>query len=335
MTVSTSTTWRVADAISVCQPPSLSRGGYVLVDPGAFPDAGELASLYGRMCVPTNWGKDFTGLPMLIDLRQCDAGRIEWLESSLSDELDAQQRFPLIQPRVFAFLETLVSADAFAAHLAQQMLVLPIDRTGNRSGSGALWRFFDPRVFANLCWLLDTDQLTALTGPVSTWRFPWFGNWFELAMPVVRIAGVDSAERIAGFARIDIEVWERAQRIALVNQVLARLALSPALHWPQRASVANRIEAALAVAKNRLRWHQPDDQARYAEHVVRCGPAFLNHPKLAPYWTLREAQETPGSWADLAALLTIEESNILAQQAMNIVQTLPPAEFSNTAALEA
>ncbi|CAE6790387.1 DUF4123 domain-containing protein [Paraburkholderia aspalathi] len=333
MIVSKSSTWHLADAISDCQPPSLSRDGYALVDPGAFSDAGELASLCGRMCVPINWGKDFTGLPMLIDLRQCDARQKEWLESALADDLEAQQRFPLFRPRVCGYLETLVSADVVASHLGQQMLVLPIDKSGNRSGSAALWRFFDPRVFANLCWLLDADRFAALTGPISTWLFPWFGNWFELATSPVRITGVNAAERIAGFMRIDIEVWERAQRVALVNQVLARLALPPDISWSQRASVANHIETAVAVAKDRLHWDEREDQARYAEHVVRYGLAFLTHPKLAPYWTLREAQRTPGSWADLAALLTTEEYDVLAQQAMNTVPTLPPANFSNTAAL--
>lgn len=335
MTATNRTTWRAAEAISVCQPPALSRGGYLLLDPGAFRDAGDLTPLNGRVCVPTNWSRDFTGLPMLVDLNQCEAPQTAWLESIVSEDHETQRRVPLSQPRVCACLTASGSMDAIASHLAQQMLVLPTDKSGNRSGRGALWRFFDPRVFANLCGLLDPVRLATLTGPVSTWVFPWFGEWFELDTPSdsASLFDMNTREPVAGFTPVDIDVWERAQRIALINQVLAQLALPPGLSWWQRASLAMRIEPALAMAKQRLCWNQPEDQMQYAGHVVRCGSAFLNHPRLAPYWALRDGQNTSGSWADLANLLTTEEYELLAQQAVNITPTLPPADISNTGTL--
>jgi len=238
-----------AGAISTCQPPSLFHGGYLLLDPGAFRATEELTPLHGRVCVPTNWSGDLTGLPMLIDLRQCGERQVQWLESIVGEEYEAQQLEPLSRPRICAHLKAPVPVDALASHLANQMLVLPIDKTRNRSGQGALWRFFDPRVFANLCWLLNPDQLAVLLAPVSTWAFPWFGNWFAIDMAANGGSTLDEIpqERIAGFTPIEIDLWARAQRIALVNQVLARLALPRDLSWAQRAAQAMRIEPDLAV----------------------------------------------------------------------------------------
>jgi Domain of unknown function (DUF4123) len=335
MTSKNLSTWRPAEAISVCQPPSLSNGGYLLLDPGALPDAGQLPSLNARACVPTNWSKDLVGLPVLLDLDQCEADQTEWLTSILSGEHEMQPCVPLARPRVCALLRSSLSMDAIVLRLSQQMLVLPSDESGNRAGRGALWRFFDPRVFANLCWLLDPDQLATLSHPVSTWIFPWFGNWFELNLPTgVPVPDIKTKERVAGFSPINIEVWERAQRIALINQVLARLALPLDLPWWQRASLAMRIEVALVMARDRLRWDQSEDQMRYAEHVMRCGPEFLNHPKLAPYWMLRDKEKTSGGWKDLVALLTALEYDVLEKWPLDISQVLAPAEISNIGTLE-
>ncbi|MGO4417097.1 hypothetical protein AB4Z27_29475, partial [Cupriavidus sp. KB_39] len=61
--------------------------------------------------------------------------------------------------------------------------------------------------------------------------------------------------------------WARAQRIALVNQVLARLALPRDLSWAQRAAQAMRIEPDLAVMLT------PEDYDRLAQrHAMITEP---------------------------------------------------------------
>src|SRR5579863_2939108 len=61
--------------ISVCPIPLLPESGYLLIDPGAFSDAGELDFLQPLVCRPTNWSRDTTGLPVVVDLARCGLGQ--------------------------------------------------------------------------------------------------------------------------------------------------------------------------------------------------------------------------------------------------------------------
>ncbi len=324
-----------AARVSACQPPLLSDGGYLLLDPSAFVDAGYVASLPSKPCRPTNWGRDAAGLPALLDLAQCDALQKEWLASVISEEHENRRRVPLMHCGVCGHLEAPVASDEIVAHLADRLLVLPVHKSGNRSLSGALWRFFDPRVFANLCWMLEPPNLDALAGPLSRWVFPWFDNWFDFqaAADELRVREVEQEapqrERIGDFARIDVDTWERAQRIPVINQVLARLALPPELSWEQRAAVALRIESALTVAQQRLHWDQREDQVQYAELAVRHGPAFLDHPGLVECWARLEARTVSMSCAEAIALLAPGEYEALSRHALDFFGALPETHSPN------
>jgi hypothetical protein len=316
---------KAADRIATCHPPTALEQGYLLIDPGAFPDADQVDSLLPRICKPTNWSRDLAGLPAIVDLARCDAGQREWLASVMSEEHESRKRLPLFRPGVCAYIVAPVEANDLANHVADQLLVLPVDKSGNRSLSGALWRFFDPRVFANLCWMLEPEQLASLVGAASRWSYPWLDEWFEFSTGSDRPAenAQDRAhERVAGLARIDIGLWERAQRIATINQVLARLNLPPELTWHQIVSVATRIEEALVVARLRLHWDSEEDQVLYAQHVARYGPAFQAHVRLVECWAQLETRSAAMSCADVIALLTPEESAALVQHAIDPAQAI-------------
>lgn len=315
------TTMQRLDRISVCPVPSLPESGYLLIDPGAFSGTGELDFLQPLVCRPTNWGGDLAGLPAIVDLAQCDVGQRDWLVSVINTEHEGRQRMPLMRPGICAYIEASVDAAALASYLADQMLVLPVEKSGHRALAGALWRFFDPRVFANLCWILEASHLATLVGPASRWVYPWLDSWYEfntvedhVSNPGVQ-PGVAQRERIAGFARIDIDVWERTQRIAIINQTLVRLRLPTELPWQEKAAMAARVESALTDAERRLRWEQSEDQMNYAEHVARYGAAFRNHPRLVERWAQLEARTETMSCSELIALLTPEEYVALAQHA--------------------
>jgi hypothetical protein len=312
------TSHRVA-GISVCPIPLLPESGYLLLDPGAFSDTAELDFLQPLVCKPTNWGRDFASLPAIVDLAQCDVGQRGWLVSVINSEHESRQRMPLTRPGVCAYIEASVDANALASHLADQMLVLPVEKSGHRALAGALWRFFDPRVFANLCWMLEPDHLAALAGPASRWVFPWLDSWYEfngidVGLPKLDIEpNVGSRERIGGFARIDLDMWERAQRIATINQTLARLCLAAELPWQDKVAVAALVESALTEAERRLHWKQTEDQINYAEHIARYGATFRDQPKLADRWARLEARTETMSCSELIALLSPEEYGALAQ----------------------
>jgi hypothetical protein len=307
------------DRVSVCPVPLLPESGYLIVDPGAFPNIGELDSLQPLVCRPTNWGRDFTGLPAIIDLARCDVGQRDWLASVINAEHGSRLDMPLTLPGVCAYIEASVDANTLARHLANQLLVLPVEKGGHRALAGALWRFFDPRVFANLCWILEPEHLTTLVGPASRWVFPWLDSWYEFNANDFECSKPDSAfevaplERIGGFARIDIDVWDRTQRIATINQTLARLGLAAELPWQDKAAMAALVESAVIEAQRRLHWKQADDQTNYAEHIARYGAAFRNHPHLVDRWAQLEARAEAMSCFELIGLLSPDEYRALAQ----------------------
>ncbi|AOJ35783.1 hypothetical protein [Burkholderia metallica] len=299
--------------VSRCEPPALANGGFLLVDPDAFSDVDMIAALNPTRCSPTNWGKDPAGLPAIVDLGRCDEWQIAWLAAVLDAEHANRKHTPLMAAGIGAYIDASASLDALVEHIAGLLLVLPVNRHGNRSPGGALWRFFDPRVFAHLCWMLDSDTLDELVGPVSSWSFPWLDGWFRFDVKVRhadenRQAPVVLFEARAGeFRRIDAAVWARAQRIASINRVVACLDNPEELDWPQRVAIASRIESALTAAEHRLHWRDRDDCVRYAEYAVRYGAAFLDHPKLVDCWARLETRAASMGWADVMALLTPDE----------------------------
>lgn len=302
------------ERVSVCPVvPLLPETGYLIVDPGAFAESDELDSLRPLMCRPTNWGRDFTGLPAIIDLAHCDAGQRDWLAIVINAEHESRLRMQLTRPGVCAYVDAPVDANTLAGHLADQLLVLPVEKSGNQALAGALWRFFDPRVFANLCWMLEPEHLTTLVGPASRWVFPWLDSWYECNAILDTASDVAPPERIGGFARIDIDIWDRTQRIATINQTLARLGLPSELPWQDKAATAAVVESAVTEAERRLHWQQTDDQVNYAEHIARYGAAFRHHPRLVDHWVKLETRVETLSCSELIALLSQEEYEEFAQ----------------------
>ena len=302
-----------ADILPAYEPTTALQSGYLLIDPAALPGDVPLAELPVSRCIPTNWGADLTGLPIVVDLVQCDTTQQVRLGCVLLDEHDRRKPVPLMRAGVCGHLTASVSCAEVAMHLAHQLLVLPVDATGYRSGVPSLWRIFDPRVFANLGWMLNQDQQRALLGPISAWAFPWFDYWFTLDRTRAWQPNADDSHGAlsAHPKPIEMDTWERVQRIAQINQVHACFSLPCGSTWEQRVALAKRIESALATAKYRLHWHRSEDQTAYAEHVVRYGDAFANHPKLTAYWLLREECKASGDWSEATERLTADDYQAL------------------------
>lgn len=306
-------TLQPAGPITAFEPTDALQRGYLLVDPGALPEDISLASLAALPCTPSNWGADLTGVPVLLDLAQCEPSQRDWLHAFLRSEHTHRKRFPLTHPAACAHITATASCSEIATHLAQQLLITPVDKTGYRSLGPCLWRLFDPRIFANLCWMLDQQQQHILLGPISAWAFPWFDQWFSLKRTLPwPLNQYDLQNTSSTRPRpVDMALWERAQRIAQINQVLARLPLPQNIGWEIRALTAQRIECALTAAKHRLHWSHSEDQMGYAESATRYGKSFLEHPKLVGYWKLREERKASGSWSDAANVLTAEDYRAL------------------------
>ncbi|CAN7620595.1 DUF4123 domain-containing protein [Trinickia sp. LjRoot230] len=76
-----------------------------------------------------------------------------------------QDRMSGAPPVLCAILECDKASHRLQRHLAER-LVLPKPTEGT-----AIFRFYDPRVFAHLQWILKPEQLGALMGPVARWTY--------------------------------------------------------------------------------------------------------------------------------------------------------------------
>ncbi|CAN7634289.1 DUF4123 domain-containing protein [Trinickia sp. LjRoot230] len=76
-----------------------------------------------------------------------------------------QDRMSGAPPVLCAILECDKASHRLQQHLAER-LVLPKPTEGT-----AIFRFYDPRVFAHLQWILKPEQLGALMGPAARWTY--------------------------------------------------------------------------------------------------------------------------------------------------------------------
>ncbi|HKU00999.1 MAG TPA: DUF4123 domain-containing protein [Paraburkholderia sp.] len=191
---------------------------------------------------------------------------------------DHEQRRP---PLACAILETESGTYEFREHLAQALLLhKPVAGT-------AVFRYYDPRVYAHLCWILEPAQLATLMGPVTRWD--WLdvsGQWKD-----ARFEGQASAPLI-----VRDEQYQQIARLALVRQVLTLLQnggvdLTPEL--PRRVDAQIRKAEAYGL--------EEEDQIPFALHGVLVASSFDLHPQVQV--AIANARSTPyveavSTWTD-------------------------------------
>lgn len=76
-----------------------------------------------------------------------------------------------LAPRICALIATGVEAPELLKHLGD-MIAVPRETNGYSA-----FRFYDPRVFPNLHWILSPEQLACLYGPIETWSYFADDGW--------------------------------------------------------------------------------------------------------------------------------------------------------------
>lgn len=187
-------------------------------------------------------------------------------------------------PVVCAWLQRPASVTDVASHLAACL-------TGTDHGEGhALWRFYDPRVFVHMAWLLWPEQLHALFGPCEVWGLAWTGDWYALDRPPSQ-AQPDSADPRPWWP--DASQWATVKQTTDIEQVLARMAGKAK---PSIAQAPN-VDRLLRFAADELCVSSDLDRKHYATYAAAFGQPFENHTKLQALWpavasgemTLRQA----------------------------------------------
>jgi len=167
---------------------------------------------------------------------------------------------------------------------------------------GHILRYYDPRVFFHLCWMLSPWMLAQMLPShiVSHWTFWLEGQWHTVTLPSVDTAQSDESE---------ILPRQQLRRSGLINEVLGRF--PPHGDVVQREQVSKRIDALLQKAIE-LGLPTAEDQVSFAFHGFRLRDAFWTSPKFSAL--LHQARNAPDFFRDETRLWDEERWNMMTQR---------------------
>lgn len=182
-------------------------------------------------------------------------------------------------PVICAILECDRATHRLQHHLSAR-LALP-----KPEGGTAIFRFYDPRVFAHLRWILKPEQLGALMGPVARWTYlDGQAGW-------VTVEGAKAPSD--DFALTDAQ-YKRVARIEIIERALEALCSNGAAIKPDMPSL---LEAQLA--KGETYGLSGADLLAFALHGTVVSPYFDRHPRVRAVLQHPEQQsyaETVARW---------------------------------------
>lgn len=196
--------------------------------------------------------------PLLIDLRGLAVtSRIEIAERAWAWERAYGSPF------FCALIESADPVERMVRHLSRRLLIK------NAGGQHQLLRFYDPRVFEHLRWILTATQLASVMGPAETWYWrDEDGQWQRETRPEVKSY------------RLTLEPQQLLSlgRVGILNRTLKHLRRLE----PGRAidgALVRKIDTWLRLAYEAGLSDAPDVQL-YALQALRFHPNIHHHPKL-------------------------------------------------------
>ncbi|WP_148279251.1 DUF4123 domain-containing protein [Alloalcanivorax dieselolei] len=169
-----------------------------------------------------------------------------------------------------ALVATTASVDAVTRHL-QDLFFAP----ASDDGTVALRRFYDPRVFSHLPWILDRRQMMSVMGPINVWAWPdGSGGWqyhkndgmFALSRPSVARLNFSQKQKVT------------LSRLPLINQVSEGLSAS-APDFDQDATFFRTVDQLLSEAKEKGIVDDRDCRL-YVTQAFQFGPDIHKHPDM-------------------------------------------------------
>lgn len=199
-------------------------------------------------------------MPRLLPLARLDESRrvAVLIRADAWDRLHDAPFFSLL-------LKSNANAKRVATHLARQSLVTATD------GAPTLLRWYDPRVFRHLRWLLSEAQLGRLSGPVSEW------TWRDRAAQWRSHAVHDES---GALTRLNLTAaqWTVIGRIGVLNRTIVQLHRNaPEIALDDDA--LKRIDAYLQQAYGIHAMTDEADARLFAEQAIRC-PGIHDRPQL-------------------------------------------------------
>ncbi|TJZ78714.1 DUF4123 domain-containing protein [Chitiniphilus eburneus] len=267
----------------------LAQHHYAIVDRAAVNPAPWHQGLPLHPLVPSPLQSDADKMPALLPLGALTAPQRELVCDNL---LAAQQGEDDV---LLACLLEAPTADfgQLMQHLTTRLLL--------RAPQGrALLRYYDPRVFAHLSWILNREQLAELFGPITRWTCYLKGSWTHLPCaqtPVPgRYWGVDRQQRL------------QLDRVGLINTALSCELASDHPGWADLAALAiaaRQADAALSTAQQRYGLQDEADLIEFASHALRHGAVFHLDDRIQQLLARVRAGQT--TYADACALIEAPE----------------------------
>lgn len=195
-------------------------------------------------------------MPRLVDLSAMQAVHRAQVLAGLNQAVVDDEDFWL-----GLLLQSDRQVDAVAAHCRSRMIV-DIDGQGP-----CFFRFFDPRVLAQLPWILDAAQLAWLCGPVQRCMFRLDGAWQAVDRPDAAPSPRLRLSAEQSFALIHMQA---------LNEVLAGLeTLAPDGRVALGQAVMGHFRAARDLGLKSL-----EERKAFARHGLEVHPAFHRHERV-------------------------------------------------------
>lgn len=226
-------------------------------------------------------------MPRLISLRDMS-------DAACTNLLERAQRHQKYSRHPFfsALLVSNTETPAVAAHLSRRL------RIDTPDGGSALLRYFDPRVFRHLAWLLTDVQMGLLMGRITRW------TWRDMTGAWRPYECVETPSPLSRF-RLTAEQWGSLQRLSLLNKTLRQIARSGPGTTLDDGS-AKRIDDLLREAYQQHRLDNDADRLLYAMQAVTIHPQIHRHPQIIQ--RLAHAHESSGGY--VGACRNLDQTNL-------------------------
>lgn len=210
--------------------------------------------------IPQGLGDSAKLMPRLLSLAELSVDE----RVSLIDRVDTQTR-----KSRFPYFSALIASDAGSELMANRLRRRL--RAHTRDGD-ILFRYYDPRVFQHLGWLLRPIQFAFLLVGIDAWSWrDMTGDWRTTK---------SSVQNACASMRLTEDESDRLKRIHLVNRVLREVQDASDSPDVMDERVAKTVDTLLAEAVQKgLR--QSDDSCCYAVQGLRHGTDIFEHPDLA------------------------------------------------------
>ncbi|RZT36755.1 DUF4123 domain-containing protein [Cupriavidus agavae] len=221
------------------------------------------------------------------------------------DELDETQRATVLhreavcaetsdKPYQMALLDAPGTSTSVVTHLSRRMVVR------QEKGQDDILRIHDPLVFRHLRWLLSTDQLDSLLGPIDTWHWRepggiWHSHSRDADQPSIRPLRLTPVQ------------WSSLLRMADLQLAIRTLARVDANH-AYRIETARQLDRLLADAQSIKGLDDRQDHIVLALQALRFGRSIHQHPALVQ----RLAMACGGTTTYVSACADLDDTHLQA-----------------------